>query len=1225
MDINKSQIIGEIKTFLDGENNELKYLVHVETNPNENVADCIVHPPDGDKEILKVPFTCFMYIKDLKRNGITLFNGDKQWEKSMRIMHGIEFHKLKTGGQKRLKEGYCWKVTSSKSYNSIINYFKEGGIYMYQKAEDDYGNELKNKKGDPIFLHRNLFYSPKLFEQFLIDKKARLYKGFEEYNDVHRLTFDIETTGLRPEISRMFAIGVRDNRGFETILEVEKLNDDESEIHLIQDFFNLISHLKPAIIAGYNSEDFDFEYILGRAKILGIDMYRLITSLREDIKIKRRPNSSVKIGGNSEKYTSTNMWGMAVIDILFAARRTAAINSDIKETNLKYIAKFEDVAREDRTYIPGEDGAIGRYYEENPYFMANEKNEHIEVPKQFQEIAMNLYEAKRLSKGDGVYKSTKKTILDENPEFVKWLREEAIPNGMKDFVEGKELVHRYLLDDLWETEQVDEIYNQSSFMLAKIVPTTYPRITTMGTASVWNLLLTAWSYDHDLAIPHPDEYKHFSGGLSRCYKKGYTKRLVKIDYASLYPMLQLTHDIFPIFDISGVMKKMLIYMTTTRNIYKKLGKGDKLNEEESFLISSIDHEADVKYKSNTLTEKDRNFFSVKQLPIKILNNSQFGALGANVAFNWSDNVCAARITACGRIELRHAIAWFPKFGCIPLYAVTDGVNFSVPDYTTIKVTNEGITEGTTEGRVEEMWQYNDKVGINALIEKFNEEEMKKPFMAVDNDGEFVSCYNLARINYAVLEEKKDKKTSELKKKIKYTGNSIKSTVMPEYVEDFYDEGFKLILEGRGPEFIDYYYDYAQKIYYKQIPLKKIASKSRYKHTLKQYTSRGKDKNGRDKAKQAHMELIIFERQKIAEELFQKHKGELEFKKKEEELTIGEKMKLVELYMPPEPELDSTLYYYNTGYRKSHGDSKEIKDKDTGELRFASKLISKEELIKNPNMKGDYNVDKYLDAFNKKVEAMLYGFDPEIREEILVKIVRRKIKDKITGKKVEKEELKMNQFTRDQLTLNHFDLDDLDKSMYLEEHEVSFWNESGYDPRKVWDGFKMHDNMKVHYDVYEDALRFVSNEMEKVGKPKVKSINETLNKGDYVLVKDGFNFHLGHYTGIFIKIIRENLNVPKSEYQLKLEEESKLEEEKLKKLEVGEDKSIKEIEFENKLQKRKKCFSKFVEQFGIGSGDYAEFVEMYGEDGLKMLDEFIKELELEEKEEVQVYMGGDYDQ
>ena len=37
------------------------------------------------------------------------------------------------------------------------------------------------------------------------------------------IVVDIETTGLRPEISRVFAIGVLDNRGSEYILEVDNV------------------------------------------------------------------------------------------------------------------------------------------------------------------------------------------------------------------------------------------------------------------------------------------------------------------------------------------------------------------------------------------------------------------------------------------------------------------------------------------------------------------------------------------------------------------------------------------------------------------------------------------------------------------------------------------------------------------------------------------------------------------------------------------------------------------------------------------------------------------------------------------------------------------------------------------------------------------------------------------------------------------------------------------
>ena len=39
-------------------------------------------------------------------------------------------------------------------------------------------------------------------------------------------------------MARIILIGVRDNKGFEMILEPEKPNDDEAEAKLIQEFFN---------------------------------------------------------------------------------------------------------------------------------------------------------------------------------------------------------------------------------------------------------------------------------------------------------------------------------------------------------------------------------------------------------------------------------------------------------------------------------------------------------------------------------------------------------------------------------------------------------------------------------------------------------------------------------------------------------------------------------------------------------------------------------------------------------------------------------------------------------------------------------------------------------------------------------------------------------------------------------------------------------------------------
>jgi DNA polymerase elongation subunit (family B) len=1221
MEINKLEVLGEIKSFLDGYNNDLKYLVNVEVDPDNNMASCVIHEPGKEPEIRKIKYTPFMYMKDLALtpNKLRLYAHDPDIYENMLIKHGITITPLKTGNHRRLKNGYCYKITSSKSYNNIINFLRDGRVYPYEKLRDEDDNEIKDKKGEPIYLYKDMFYYPRLTEQFFISTQSRLFKGFEEYKNVHRVTFDIETTGLRYQRSRVFAIGVRDNRGFEVILEAQKLEDDDAEIKLIQDFFSLIIYLQPAIIAGYNSEYFDFDYILGRAKELKIIIPKLTTTLKRDVPIKRRPNVSVKYGNTAEKFIATEMWGFSIIDIIHAVKKTAAVNSEIKANGLKYIAKFEKIARPNRTYIPGEDLSISIYYADNKIFVVDIANNYICVPDEFQDVARNLYwlQANKVNLTNQEYLNSRNEYLDKAPDFVKWFKAEALPKKMIGFIGGKNLVKNYLLDDLWETEQVDELYNQSAFMLAKIVPTTYQRVCTMGTAAIWNLLLTAWSYENDLAIPHCDVNEGFSGGLARCYKSGYSERLVKIDYAGLYPALQLTWGIFPMFDITGVIKKMLLYLTTTRNIYKKLANSDKLNAEELILIEQIDPSVHKKYLTDSLTTADRAMFKVKQLPVKILNNSLFGALGSGASFNWSDGVCAARITCNGRLELRHAVSWFKKYGCLALLMVTDGINFQIPNRSNIYINSSGTAPGVEgvmgyDGPIDEMWKYGDKTGIAALIEKFNKEEMKPPYMQIDYDGEFVSCLNLTRINYATLALVKDKKSGEMKEKIKLTGNTIKSKVMPEYIEEFIDRGFELILHGKGKEFVEYYYDYAENIYYKRIPLKKIATKNRVKISLNAYNKRGKDKNGRPKAKQAHMELLIEKRNGIAEELFIKNKDSLQFTKPEEKLTLEDKLKLIATYMPPEPALDSVVYQVNTGYIMSHGSSAKIEDKVTGEKRYASTLITAEELQNNPNMTGYYNVAKYLTAFNSRVKSLLVGFDEEVRNTVLVKIEKKKGKDEL-GNKMVVEELKKHDYKPDELELKNFDKDLFEESMHLEPKEVEFWNKTGYDPRLVWGGFSLYEDDKVYYEIYEGALKFLNDKMEKNGKPLIKSINGEYSKGDFVLIKDNSQYNLGVFNGVYMEIIRENIPVPKSEIEIEFDRKRAEQEEKRKNLELSGNETEKEKHLKILQAKRILYFDDFKAEFGLPLNTTMEklFAEVPNASGT--LDDYIKNMETSQEE------------
>ena len=1231
MEINKLSILSEIKGFLDGYNNDLKYLVNVETDNDSNIGYCVIHEPNKEKEIKKIYYEPFMYMKDLEKLGYQLYYGHSNaLIESKRKKYGITITKLKTGNQKRLVDGYCYKITSSKSYNSIVNYFKDGGIDPFEKQYDEHSKPLRDIRGNIIYKNRELFHSVRTNEQFFISTKSRLYKGLEEYKDVHKLTFDIETTGLRYQISRMFAIGVRDNRGFEMILVVDKLDDDESEIRLIQDFFSLINILKPAVISGYNSEMFDFEYILGRVKLLKMSLDEIPTSLNIEKPLKRKPNTSVKIGNSPQKYTATEMWGYSVIDILHAAKKTAALNSDLQRTGLKYIAKYEKIAKPNRTYIKGEDNSIGKFYAENKVFLIDKYNNYIQVPDEYQETARKLYVLqmdKNLINIDA-YTLLKNKYLSENKNFVDWFRTEALPKELITFIGGENLVKQYLLDDLWETEHVDELYNQSSFMIAKILPTSYQRICTMGTAGIWNLLLTTWSYENDLAIPIPDKPMPYSGGLARTYKIGFESRIRKIDYASLYPMNQLDNDIFPMFDITGVIKKILLYLTTARNIYKKLAKGTKLNNDEITLLKEIDHEVHLRYIANELTATDKAMFNVKQLPIKILNNSLYGALGSAVSFNWSDNNCASRITCVGRLHLRHAIHWFTQYGCVPLLAVTDGVNFNYPIKTNIKVTDEGVSEGVSEGVIEgvieEMWQYNGKVGIQALIEKYNKElqtnslktRNRSSYISVDDDGEYISCLNLARINYATLLMTKDKKTGELYEKVKFTGNTIKSKAMPEYIEDFIDKGLTMILHGHGKEFVEYYYDYCDNIRYMRIPLKKIANKSRYKTTLTAYKKRGVNKNGKEKSVQAHMELLIEQREKIARELFSKHINEFIEdceNKTSNDFPIDKIFKLVANYMPPEPELDSVIYYYNSGYKKSHGDSRKIVDKDTGIERYCSAIINNEDLIENPNMLGKYNYEKYLAAFNLRVKTLLIGFDPEIRKKILTSITK-------------EGDLKKEMFTNEQLQLKTFDFDDFDESMHLEEVEVDFWNKTGYDPRLIWNGFKEKSDNRVYYEIYDNALNFLNKKMIENNNPLIKSINDNYGNGDLVLIKDGCNYSVGSFNGVYMQIVRENIQIPKTEIELELDkkrEELERKIEELRTIEI-ENNANKEAYLNSQEGKREKYFPLFKKKFKQPKNFTIDNL-LVVEGGIEMLDEFILIIENGENDDMdnEDFDEGDY--
>lgn len=882
----------EIEKFLLGEDEE-KYIVALEYDYQSNKIFKVIQHPTNGKQIKSDNFIPFAWVGDLK--GKNFYKGSKYAQKEAMSTHGIIIEKLDTRGDERMEQGLKYLVKTTKTYSNLVNFFKSGGL-----------NPWDRENSDSIAI-----LSP--VEQYLCQKQKRLFKGFEEYDEVHRFVFDIETTGLDATKDKIFLIGMKDNRGYERVIAAQ---NEEEEKEMIIEFFNVINYLKPTLIGGYNSAFFDFPFILTRATILGLDISKIAKTLNPEQPLKQK-KGILKLANEMEDYTQTMMWGYNIVDIAHAVRRAQAINSDIKSWGLKYITQFIGAEKENRVYVKGD--KIGKIYFDNEDYYFNPKT--------------------------GGYKE----VGSPGTENLM----ERFP-GHYEKVNGEYIIERYLYDDIWETMVVDEEFNQANFLLAKLVPTTYERLSTMGTATLWKMIMMSWSYKHGLAIPKKGEKRSFTGGLSRLLAVGYSTNVLKLDYSSLYPSIQLVHDVFPKCDVTGAMKSMLKYFRDTRIKYKKLA-------------------ADY----YTTDPKLSSQYNRKQLPIKIFINAFFGSLSAPQVFPWGDMDMGEQITCTGRQYLRQMIMWFMKRGYEPLVGDTDGINFSVP---------KGRDEHTYIGKglnglVEEGKEYR---GSEADVAEYNDLFMRGE-MGLDTDGQWPATINVARKNYALLTDKG---------KVKLTGNTIKSKKLQTYVAEFLDAGLRMLLDGKGQEFLDSYYSYIEKLYNRQIPIAKIANKARVKQSIDDYKVHitKRTKSGSLMSRQAHMELALANN-----------------------LNVG---------------LGDTIYYVNNGVRKSHGDVQKKKD----EVIINCYHVDEKEIENNPEGLGEYNVPRYISAFNKRIEPLLVVFSPEIRDEILIEDP----KDRPFFTKTQTELVRG-------YPIKEGSQDELDEVLTLSDTEIVFWNHVGIDP------------------------------------------------------------------------------------------------------------------------------------------------------------------------------------
>ena len=924
-----------VNTFLNG-HDPMERIISIECAWDEDEVSIIYVDQNGIKRVRKDAFKPFIWVKHSA--AIRMFGGNRSELRKYLNMYGIKVKKLITSNDsgeehERLESGYKYLFyTTRKMSNQVFQgFFSKAGTPIHPRQKKDEVNTSGNRE----------FMGITPIEQYMIATGRRLFKGYDAYNQLNRFIFDLETQGLDPKRHRIEQIGIRTNKGYEKIIEVEgstKEELDASEIAAIKEFLQILAELKPDTVVGHNSENFDWNFFIVRCEHYGIDFSELSLNYFKHAIYKKKKAAVLKLGQEVEYYYPTIMWGHNVLDSLHAARRAQAIDSNMKKSNLKYVTKYLNLKKPNRVYVPGDKIPDTWNIKEKVFGLCEED-------------------------GDWYRVTDKKPLL---PEY--------------NLVSGRYIVERYLLDDIWETDKVEDKLNESNFLVGKMLPTNFSRACTMGTAGIWKLIMLAWCYENNLAIPAAAPNKRFTGGLSRLLKTGYVDRIVKLDYNSLYPSVILTWHVSTPIDVMNVMLSFLEYILTQREKYKglKADAGDKVDSLKDKLKTAEGSEKTEIEEQITFWKAEKSGNDKKQLPLKILANSFFGGYGSPNVFPFGDILAAEKTTCISRMALR--------------------LNFQMPREEECRYTKEHpyISNGAGRNSI----KGKEYTRVDADVAEFEDIYLSQAYngginkMGLGIDEYCDACIQFARKNYADLMP--DGKTKKV-------GNTIKSRKMSGYLEKFIDEGVDLLLRNNGYKFLSNYYDYIGKIYNYQIPIRDIASKGNIKKTLADYEADTKTltKAGSKKSRQAWYELAL-----------------------REGLT---------------PNVGDTVYYINTGQKKGHSDVKRVthyynyvdgekveitkelekaykeytkefkangwKDKknrlELGREKFGAKVFDEDEIILNCKLvpkeildteddvlcseyEGlEYNVEKYIDQFNNRIRPLLVCFHPDIRDKILV--------------------------------------------------------------------------------------------------------------------------------------------------------------------------------------------------------------------------------------------------
>ncbi len=188
-------------------------------------------------------------------------------------------------------------------------------------------------------------------EQYLV-ATGRTYFRDLPFDQINRLQFDLETTGLNPRRDRVFMISIRYHSGDTEVLEA-LTHDDAGEAELIHRLMNRVETADPDVIENHNLHGFDIPFLDRRSRILGVP-FKLGRVGGAGLR-QRGARRGVAAGDGDERRRIRFVApGRELIDTMDAVRRHDFSTRTLTSYGLKAVAKQLGIATPDREYIRGD-------------------------------------------------------------------------------------------------------------------------------------------------------------------------------------------------------------------------------------------------------------------------------------------------------------------------------------------------------------------------------------------------------------------------------------------------------------------------------------------------------------------------------------------------------------------------------------------------------------------------------------------------------------------------------------------------------------------------------------------------------------------------------------------------------------------------------------------------------------------------------------------------------